>query len=126
MNARDELATELWKHHYEEFTMNPEGTERSLCQCGAPVYPMKSLVQHHAEVAIAAGYRKPRTITTAAERTTLRPGTVAVDDCGNAWKRGFGSWVGTGDLGPLFDYEDITLTVLYEPATDPALSAYSI
>lgn len=66
---------------------------------------------------LAAGYRKPRIIITAEERTRLKPGTIAVDDQGNAWKRGTGSWVGTREGGPLFDDENLTLTILWEPAT---------
>lgn len=69
-----------------------------------------------AKAALAAGYSKPHTITTAEERASLAPGTVAVDANGNAWKRGTGSWVGTGDGVPLFDHEDLALTVLYEAA----------
>ena len=54
-------------------------------------------------------------ITTAAERAELRPGTICMDLAGNAWKRGSGSWVGTGELGPLYDDMDLTLIVLYKP-----------
>lgn len=54
-------------------------------------------------------------ITTAQERSQLKPGTIAVDDQGNAWKRGTGSWVSTGgDTPPLYDDFDYPLTVLLE------------
>ncbi|MEA5453280.1 hypothetical protein SPF06_00960 [Sinomonas sp. JGH33] len=80
MSERDEPAAELWKHHYEDFTMAHDGTEKSYCQCGAAVYPMKSLVQHQAEVALA--HRKPRTVTTAAELDALPVGSVVRSDAG--------------------------------------------
>jgi hypothetical protein len=54
-------------------------------------------------------------IFTAAERALLKPGTIAVDDRGNAWKRGTGSWVGTGEGAPLWDDEDLPMTVLLVP-----------
>jgi hypothetical protein len=55
-----------------------------------------------------------RTIHTSTERAELAPGTIAVDEQGNAWKRGAGSWVSTGEGAPLYDDEDRTLTVLIE------------
>jgi len=55
-----------------------------------------------------------RSIYTAAERALLRPGTIAVDNQGNAWKRGTGSWVGTGEGAPLYDEDDLALTILIE------------
>ncbi|BCT75629.1 hypothetical protein SCMU_14710 [Sinomonas cyclohexanicum] len=81
---RDELAAELWKHHYEHFTMAHDGRESSYCQCGAPVYPNKSLVQHQAEVAIA--HRKPRTVTTAAELDALPVRSVVLDAGQDVWQ----------------------------------------
>lgn len=54
-------------------------------------------------------------ITTAQERAHLKPGTIAVDDQGNAWKRGTGSWVSTGgDTPALYDDVDYPMTVLLE------------
>lgn len=54
-------------------------------------------------------------IATARERAQLKPGTIAVDDQGNAWKRGTGSWVSTGgDTPPLYDDFDYPMTVLLE------------
>ena len=77
---------------------------------GPPVDLTEPLAQHLHNL----GYRKPRTITTSGERSTLRPGTICMDMNGNAWKRGTGSWVGTGDGAPLFDDDDMTMTVLHE------------
>lgn len=119
MTARDELAAELWKHHYEEFTMNPDGMERSYCRCGARVYPMKSLVQHQAEVAIA--HRKPRTITTAEELEALEVTAVIrgkwlaekwADEEGEMWHvAGKGmNW----DTEQLVQRGGLPATVLYE------------
>lgn len=55
-----------------------------------------------------------RTITTHQERAELKPGTICMDLNGNAWKRGIGSWVGTGEGAPLYDDEDLTLVILHE------------
>lgn len=85
MSARDELSDELWKHNYEDFTMAHDGRESSRCQCGAPVYPLKSLQQHRADVVLAAGYRKPRTITTAEELDKLRFQSVVLDAYGTPY-----------------------------------------
>jgi len=69
-----------------------------------------------ADAILAAGFRKPRTIATAEERSELLPGTVGMDADGNAWKRGTGSWVSTGgDTPALYDDMDLTLIVLHEP-----------
>lgn len=76
---------------------------------GPPVDLSGPLARH----LIKAGYRKPRIITTAAERLLLPAGTVAMDEQGNAWKRGTGSWVGTGEGAPLWDDMDLTLAVLH-------------
>lgn len=54
-------------------------------------------------------------IYTAEGRSTLKPGTICRDVYGNAWKKGTGSWVGTGDGPALFDDEDYTLMILWEP-----------
>lgn len=67
-----------------------------------------------AHATLAAGYRKPRTIRTHQERAELKPGAICMDLAGNAWKRGTGSWVGTGEDGPLYDEENLTLIVLHE------------
>jgi hypothetical protein len=53
-------------------------------------------------------------ITTAAERAQMKPGTIAVDDQGNAWKRGTGSWVSTREDGFLHDDDDYPMTILIE------------
>lgn len=58
-------------------------------------------------------------ITTAAERAQLPPGTIAVDERGNAWKRGTGSWVSTGEGAPLFDDMDFKMTILLEGGKSP-------
>lgn len=74
---------------------------------------MSPVLDRTADALLATGYRKPQQVTTAEERAVLPPGTIAMDSKGNAWKRGAGSWVGTGEGGPLFDYMDLPLTVLH-------------
>jgi hypothetical protein len=71
--------------------------------------------QGAAAAILAAGYRKPRTIRTHQERALLKPGTICMDLAGNAWKRGIGSWVGTGEGAPLYDEENLTMIILHEP-----------
>jgi hypothetical protein len=101
MNARDELA--------DVFTGHP------VVFGGYPKKLMRGHAQEIAEIILAAGFRKPRTIRSHQERALLKPGTICMDLNGNAWKRGTGSWVSTGgDTGPLYDEDDLTLTVLYE------------
>lgn len=98
MNARDELAEIIAQRYH-------------AVHAGATV-----LDGAIADAILAAGFRKPRTITTAEERATLLPGTICADLNGNAWKRGTGSWASTGgDTAPLYDEDDLTLTVLHEP-----------
>jgi hypothetical protein len=92
LDERDELAELIGRTMSNEF-LDPSGKT--------------------AEAVIAAGYRKPRQVATAEERALLPIGTIAMDSKGNAWKRGAGSWVGTGEGGPLFDYMDLPLTVLH-------------
>jgi hypothetical protein len=56
----------------------------------------------------------PRTIHHHRERAALPPGSICMDLNGNAWKKGAGSWVSTGeDVGPLYDEENLTLVVLH-------------
>lgn len=120
MSARDELAYVIVQHPW----LDPElfgvaNWPKGYCPtCGKIIeagHNSPAHAEHIADQILAAGYRKPRTISTAAERAELRPGTIAVDEGGNAWKRGTGSWVGTGEGGPLYDEDDLTLTILHEP-----------
>lgn len=78
-SERDELSGILWGHHYEEYTMSHDGTERSNCQCGAAVYPRMSLVQHQAQVALDADYRRPQQINRAEELDALGTKSVILD-----------------------------------------------
>lgn len=84
---RDALAEVLWGHHYEEYTINPDGTERSNCQCGAAVYPRMSLVQHQAQSALTAGYRHPQQINRAEELDALPFESVIRDAEGHVLER---------------------------------------
>lgn len=42
---------------------------------------------HVAELILAAGYRKPRQVTTAAELDALHVGSVVLDQSGTAWNK---------------------------------------
>jgi hypothetical protein len=91
MNAREELAKLL-----------TDTSRAYIGEYGAYVDEVEA--PHLADAILAAGYRKPYTVTTHQERAELLPGTICVDLDGNAWKRGTGSWVSTGgDTEPLFD-----------------------
>lgn len=115
MSERDELAMELFIG--DNFNQ-PREASIADWEYFQDSNNFQGRVEHYEVMAghiLAAGYRKPRTISTHQERATLKPGTICVDRAGNAWKRGFGSWVGTGEGGPLYDEENLTLTVLHEP-----------
>ena len=105
MSDRDELALVLAN---AQRVRNGSSKLPSANQCSR-------LAFDDADAILAAGYRKPWTITTAVQRAALIPGTICMDSAGNAWKRGAGSWVGTGEGAPLWDHEDLDLTVLWEP-----------
>lgn len=114
MSARDELAAALTLHlddqGYEYATDHPDTTRR--------------MGDDLAAVAIAAGYRKPRTITDGEEMEGMHAKAVILDANGTPW-------VCDGDMaepwasvcedpfgGPIWkDGRDILLpaTVLYEP-----------
>jgi hypothetical protein len=57
---------------------------------------------------------EPETVTTADELDALPVGSVVLDDEGTAWKRGSGSWVGTGGEH-VEPHEAAPLTVIYRP-----------
>ena len=120
IQQRNALADALWGHHYETYSMNPDGTERSYCQCGAPVYPVKSLVQHHAEVALE--HLKPRTIESAYEDDgpdSLPPLSVVLSGGKPAIRQYDHTWMDY-DGGTWDDWEmEYPLTVLYVPEPNP-------
>ena len=80
MNARDELSGILEKH--EDCAFSASGV--LVCSCGVAMQPqqvmddMANLASHQADVLLAAGYRKPRTITTAEELDNLPLGSVII------------------------------------------------
>jgi hypothetical protein len=72
-----------------------------------------------ADVILAAGYRKPRTVTTVAELDALPAGSVIRESLLVCIKWGSGSW-GTFS-GDSYDSSriDLPVTVLYTPAVTP-------
>ena len=78
MSARDELATTILHHPW---LPDHEGLYTGLCtSCpGRPIsggHNSPSHADHLADAVLAAGYRKPRTITTEAELESLPIGSV--------------------------------------------------
>lgn len=72
-----------------------------------------------AEALIAAGYRKPRTITTHEELDALPEGSVIHSGEGAVFEKCHSGWIETG-RGGVMDPEDIALpaTVIHEPTTE--------
>jgi len=124
MNARDELAELLAKH--EDCAFSASGV--LVCSCGAAMQPqevmddMANLAAHQADVLHAAGYRKPRTITTAEQLEALPFGSavqtsddsdVVVLRCeGQNFRNQSGADLSATDL---WRYGTHPLTVIYEP-----------
>jgi len=78
MNNHHELAEVLGKH--EDCAFSASGV--LVCTCGVSMQPqevmddMANLASHQADVLLAAGYRKPRTIATREEMDALQVGSV--------------------------------------------------
>ncbi len=74
MSERDELADLLAKH--EDCAFSASGV--LVCTCGTAMQPneaqwdLANLAAHQAAIILAAGYRRPRTITTVEELKALR------------------------------------------------------
>jgi len=64
---------------------------------------------------LAAGYVKPRTITTAAELDALPPGTIIREGILTFSKWGSGAWGTFSGSTYSSDRVDLPVTVLYEP-----------
>lgn len=108
MNARDELA--------DVFTGHPVGFG------GFPKKLMRGHAQEIAEAILAAGYRKPRTVTTTEELDAMPAGSIVLDmDPDALLKTHTGSWRSLLDPDGHFGSKDISLpaTVLYEPEPQP-------
>lgn len=119
----DERAAEYRKQLGQDAGTEVEELAEALNDSAAPYYyPFDwSEATGIAASLLASGYRKSctinpkRTIRTHQERAALKPGTICMDLAGNAWKRGTGSWVGTGEGGALYDEENLTMIILHEP-----------
>jgi hypothetical protein len=81
----------------------------------------ESAIDAAAEVILAAGYRKPRTITTAEELDALPVGSVLLDVDGNTSRKFHGGWRttvvepdGSAWLSDCMEDADMPATVLYE------------
>jgi hypothetical protein len=94
MSARDELLAEL-----RELAKKPK------------TWP------DYADALIEAGYRKPRTITTAEELDALPNGSVLIDSAGDVAQLRGGLWCGyeTSPMSPSRQAKYIPATVLHEP-----------
>lgn len=89
---RDELATIREAHWVTENLNLGQYRTKFVCVCGADwvhdghdpeqVPGPELFEQHVADAILAAGYRKPRTITTAAELDALGFEAVILDGCG--------------------------------------------
>lgn len=107
---RDELAEIIANAEYPN--MEPPWCERKDRS------PVKWYSRKYADKILAAGYRKPRTITTIQELATLKSDAVVRDsDCRVLelmWDDGGPYWSGMGD-GDFFNPPTLPATVLYEP-----------
>jgi hypothetical protein len=77
--------------------------------------------QATADAILAAGYRKPRTITTRAEVEALGEGSVVRDSAGDAAEKRDGVW-SSYETAPMTDSrlsKYLPATVLYEPEPQP-------
>ena len=113
MSARDELAELIATTKYK--SLRPSWAEREDRS------PVKYFSRKQADAILAAGYSKPRTITTAEELKAEYEGLVVLDAEGMVWKIDGKSsqWVNIEDGdSERYSDDDIALpaTVLHEPA----------
>ena len=113
MSARDELFELLAKH--EDCAFSASGV--LVCSCGAAMQPqeaqweMANLAAHQSDVLLAAGWVKPRTITTVEELLALPSLTVVRSAAGSIVNI-------VGDEAFFFGYEvTAPVTTLALPAT---------
>ena len=112
MSARDELAALLKSARWKYARLDPKD-----------VYSGGMFEQTNEEVAdavLAAGYRKPRTITTAEELDALPDGSAVVDKEGDVLTK-HAHWWHSYETAPLMSRKVAKygpLTVIHEPDAD--------
>lgn len=85
-----------------------------------PISPTKREIGEQVDtaidIALAAGYRKPRTITTTEELDALPFESVVKASDGNVWESFYGGWYETASrTGRTASDIALPVTVLYEP-----------
>lgn len=125
MTARDELALELFigdnANQPRETSIQDWTWFESARKAQGQVEHYKAMAEH----ALAAGYRKPRTITTAEELDTLPVGSVVLDRTGDVARRFSGGWRttvmepdGSAWLSACMEDADLPAKVLHEPEAE--------
>lgn len=107
MSARDELADLI-----------EDAVDDAIYSAADAPPSLTGIVAHHAaDAVLAAGYRKPRTITTAEELDALPEGSVILSSGGDsAQKDGVGYWyLWGGDIGLESAEVALPAMVLHEP-----------
>lgn len=113
-NERDELALILVNTQRARYDLPPrETTEYCSETCWAET-----------DAILAAGYRKPRTITTAEELDALPVGVVILDSYSDTCRKNqYGSWQSFDEPDETYSTRSIEgclpATVLYEPEAQP-------
>lgn len=110
MNARDELAKLIADTKYPH--LRPAWEEREDRS------PVKYFSRKQADALIAAGYVKPRTVTTVEELDALPAGTIIRDPL-PCIKWGSGMWGTFSGDSVGSNRIDFPATVLYEPEAQP-------
>ena len=120
MNAREELAAVIiehpWLASYQELYTGICPSCPGLKIHGGGNSPAHA--DHLADAILAAGYRKPRTITTREELDALPSGTAILDSDGNTNVLHDNGWVLPGSGGGYTSWavaQALPVTVLYEP-----------
>lgn len=84
---------------------------------GAVLMPPSSGDRQSADMILAAGYRKARTIATVEELDALPVGSVILDSDGDAWQRSTSGWTCTDRAFNTVDQPSENLVNILGPAT---------
>ena len=111
MSARDELALDIF---LADNARQPEA--EALVDWETALHITAGITYAHgiADGILAAGYSKPRTITTVEERDALREGSVVRDKDGDVIERLWGGWY----FGDNNTVPNLPATVIHEPTTE--------